>query len=308
MLEIKIFEITEFEAGQRVDNFIFKKFRHLPKTLIYRKLRKGEIRVNKKRTKPDYKLKTSDSVRTALPKSNSTATTTKPSENLVKLLSSRIIADTDSYLVINKPANYAVHGGSGINIGIIEALRVVFANDKLELAHRLDKGTSGCLVIAKKMSFLRAFHEQLRLKNIQKKYVALTKNAGLPDTMQVNTPLKRVVLPNGETIVRCSADGKSAATNLTVLQRYTNATLLQAEPVTGRTHQIRVHCQNLAANIAGDLKYKDDDFNAFISSKGGNRMFLHAKSIKCKIDDKEFKYYARLDEDFEQVLEKVSEQ
>lgn len=279
-------EHVEVEAGyegQRIDNFLRNRFKGVPKSVLYRIIRKGEVRVNKKRVKAEYKLNVGDLVRIPPVKyEEKPAAEVSSNLKIVANLEQQIIYEDDCLIVINKPAGMAVHGGSGLNFGLIEALRSLRPKARqLELVHRLDRDTSGCLMIAKKRSMLRALHEQLRNKTMEKNYWALVDGKWDGKDKKVNEPLKKNTLQSGERVVRVDkVEGKPSQTLFRVLQRFASSTLVQASPVTGRTHQIRVHTQCKGHPIACDAKYGNEDFNQYMASMGLKRMFLHAYSLK----------------------------
>ncbi len=280
--KVRFFTIDADESGQRIDNYLVKTLKGVPKSMIYRLLRKGEIRVNKKRTKPEYKIVAEDIVRVAPIRVSEKTNTVSTQLNIVSNLESQIVYEDEVLLVINKPSGMAVHGGSGLSFGVIEALRALRPNTKmLELVHRLDRDTSGCLVVAKKRSALRNLHEQLRKKNVQKYYQALVKGRWSTKVTKVTEGLKKNDLKSGERVVVVdNINGKESETRFKVIQNYDGATLVRAFPVTGRTHQIRVHCQVKGHPIACDPKYGAEDFDIRMKELGLKRMFLHAASIE----------------------------
>lgn len=280
--QVRFYTIDSDEAGQRIDNYLLKTLKGVPKSMIYRLLRKGEIRVNKKRTKPEYKLQAEDIIRVAPIRIADKNEPVSTHLNIVANLEKQIIFEDDMFIVLNKPSGMAVHGGSGLSFGVIEALRALRPQTKmLELVHRLDRDTSGCLVIAKKRSALRNLHEQLRNKNVQKFYHALVKGSWPDKLTRVTEGLKKNDLKSGERVVVVdNINGKESETRFRVLQRYHGATLVRAFPVTGRTHQIRVHCLCKGHPIACDPKYGYEDFDAQMKEVGLDRLFLHAASIE----------------------------
>lgn len=280
---VQLVEVEPGFEGQRIDNFLRNRFKGVPKSVLYRVIRKGEVRVNKKRIKAEYKLDVGDIVRIPpIQFEEKPKTEVCSGLKVVSELEQQIIFEDDHLIVINKPAGMAVHGGSGLNFGLIEALRSLRPNAKqLELVHRLDRDTSGCLLIAKKRSMLRALHEQLRNKTMVKNYWALVDGKWDGKDKKVNEPLKKNQLQSGERIVRVDQnEGKPSQTLFRVLERFGSSTLVQASPVTGRTHQIRVHTQCKGHPIACDDKYGNEDFNRYMGSLGLKRMFLHAYSIQ----------------------------
>jgi len=267
-------------AGQRIDNFLRTQLKGVPKSMIYRILRKGEVRVNKGRVKPEYKLQADDLVR--IPPVRVSEGAPAPSPKLAKIaaLESHILFEDDRILVINKPSGMAVHGGSGLSFGLIEGLRALRPDAKfMELVHRLDRDTSGCILIAKKRSALRHMHEQLRTGKMDKRYNALVAGDWPENRFKVKAPLRKNVLQSGERMVSVSDDGKPSETRYRILERFDGATLVEASPITGRTHQIRVHCLHAGHPIACDPKYGDTEFDSAMQGKGLNRLFLHARSI-----------------------------
>ncbi|MGI2853330.1 23S rRNA pseudouridine(955/2504/2580) synthase RluC [Shewanella algae] len=289
-LQVRLVTIDEDNVGQRIDNFLLSKLKGVPKSMIYRIVRKGEVRVNKKRIKPEYKLAEGDQVRIPPVRVSEENYRTAPSANLerVSRLEDRILFEDKHILVLNKPAGIAVHGGSGVDYGVIEALRSLRPQQKfLELVHRLDKDTSGVLLVAKKRSALKHLHDQLRHKQMQKDYQALVRGEWQKHDKVVKAPLLKLTLKSGERIVRVNTEGKASETRFKILQRYDGATLVQASPVTGRTHQIRVHCQYAGHPIACDEKYSEQKFDDSMRALGLNRLFLHAAQLKFTHPDTE---------------------
>lgn len=274
--------IAADEAGQRIDNFLRNQLKGVPKSMIYRIVRKGEVRVNKKRIKPEYKLQPGDEVR--IPPVRIAERDEAPvSAKLDKVaaLNDCIIFEDDHLLVLNKPSGTAVHGGSGLSFGVIEGLRALRPEARfLELVHRLDRETSGVLLVAKKRSALRALHEQLRMKGMQKDYLALVRGQWQSHCKVVQAPLLKNILQSGERIVRVNAEGKPSETRFKVEERFEHATLVKASPVTGRTHQIRVHALHAGHPIAFDDRYGDRDFDAELKGTGLDRLFLHAAALR----------------------------
>lgn len=276
----KITIVSEY-AGQRVDNFLLNRLKGVPKTRVYRMIRKGEVRVNRGRVKPDYKLMQDDLLRIPPVRSEepppllSLSWNTKTAHHLLE----QILFEDEGLIILNKPAGIAVHGGSGISFGVIEALRYLRGpHCALELVHRLDRDTSGCLMIAKRRTILKAIHTQLQAGLVEKIYCALVKGAWQGGTT-VSAPLKKNYLLSGERVVRVSQLGQESLTEFKVLKRYRTATLIEARPKTGRTHQIRVHAASVGHPLASDPKYGDPQFNQEMKHKGINRLFLHAQKI-----------------------------
>jgi 23S rRNA pseudouridine955/2504/2580 synthase len=277
----ELVEIDSHHEGQRIDNFLTTYLKGVPKSFIYRVLRRGEVRVNKARIKPSYRLQERDVVRIPpLRRGEPAAVNAKPGDKLIDLLNNSILYEDEGLVIINKPAGIAVHGGSGISFGVIEILRAARPRAPLlELVHRLDRDTSGCLIIAKKRSALRHIHQLLREEGIEKRYLALLQGCWQGDARQVTAPLRKNVLQSGERVVRVAEDGKPSQTLFRPLRRWKGASLMEVMPLTGRTHQIRVHAAYLKQPIAGDDKYGDAGFNRAMQAKGLRRLFLHAAGL-----------------------------
>ena len=307
--KVKFTEISEDEAGQRIDNYLVNQLRGVPISLIYRIIRKGEVRVNKGRIKPEYKLQAGDIIRIPPVRvSQKTAPEISTKLNKVSQLENQINFEDEVLLVLNKPSGIAVHGGSGLNFGVIEALRALRPEARfLELVHRLDRDTSGILLVAKKRSALRHLHAQLREKRVQKDYLALVRGQWQSHCKVVNAPLLKNELASGERIVRANEQGKASETRFRIEERYQNATLVKASPVTGRTHQIRVHTQYAGHPIALDDKYGDREFDKKMSELGLNRLFLHAFEIVFfhPRTEEKMRVKAPLDGKMKQVLTKL---
>ncbi|MCG9730714.1 MULTISPECIES: 23S rRNA pseudouridine(955/2504/2580) synthase RluC [unclassified Shewanella] len=308
--QVQMVTIDEDHVGQRIDNFLLTKLKGVPKSMIYRIVRKGEVRVNKKRIKPEYKLADGDVVRVPPVRVSESEGRPGPSAKLTKVsqLEDRILYEDKFLIVLNKPSGIAVHGGSGVEFGVIEAMRSLRTQQKfLELVHRLDKETSGVLLIAKKRSALKHLHDQLRYKKMQKDYVALVRGEWQSHDKVIKAPLLKLTLKSGERIVRVNKEGKESETRFKILQRYSDSTLVQASPVTGRTHQIRVHCQHTGHPIACDDKYSEQKFDDSMRERGLNRLFLHAAQLKFTHPDTEevMQVKAPLDTILESTLKKL---
>ncbi|MDW6017600.1 23S rRNA pseudouridine(955/2504/2580) synthase RluC [Vibrio plantisponsor] len=279
--QVQFIDIDEDMAGQRIDNFLRNQLKSIPKSMVYRILRKGEVRVNKKRVKAEYKLEAGDVVRVppvtidAKPE-EATAPSTKL--NKVAELEDCILHEDDHVLILNKPSGTAVHGGSGLKFGAIEALRALRPQARfLELVHRIDRDTSGILLVAKKRSALRHLQAQFREKTVQKYYFALVMGEWESKWKVVNAPLLKNEV---NSIVRVNSNGKPSETRFKILEKFEQATLIQASPITGRTHQIRVHTQYMGHPIAWDDRYGDRRFDAYTAQFGIDRLFLHAANIR----------------------------
>ena len=276
---VRIVEVDAESDGQRIDNFIAKFLKGVPKSRIYRCLRKGEVRVNGGRVKPSSKLVAGDKVRIPPIRISQTETPTASSGLLDKLYNS-IVYEDDRMLVVNKPCGLAVHGGSGISIGVIEGMRQLRPEEKnLELVHRLDRDTSGCLMISKKSSILKKLQSFLVKKDeLEKHYQTIVHGRWSKRKQHVDLPLQKNTLSSGERISRVHADGKQSLTRFSVEQQNESFSLLNVQPITGRTHQIRVHCAHLGHPIVGDPKYGAEQLDQSLKPKPG-RLMLHAAKL-----------------------------
>lgn len=271
--------IDEERVSQRLDNFLISYLKNIPKSKIYRIIRKGEVRVNKKRAGPDYKLILGDVIRIP-PLKHDERKPPEASDYTLKLIKEAIIFETDNLICLNKPSGIPVHGGTGIQGGAINILRVLYKDYKfLELIHRLDRETSGCLLIAKSMQTLRVCQSDWQENKVEKYYQCLVKGHWPKSLNQIDVPLQKNVLKSGERMVQVSQDGKPARTYFKPLEYLKGATLLEVKLGTGRTHQIRVHTAHAGHPIAGDNKYGDKSFNTSMKTLGLKRLFLHA----CKL-------------------------
>lgn len=278
--DVQWVEVTEGQVGQRVDNFLLARMKGAPRALIYRIVRKGEVRVNKKRVKADTRLALGDLVRIPPLRLTPREAVREVSDNLRNLLAGSVLVEGRDWLVINKPSGLAVHGGSGVKIGLIEALRQVREDlDFLELVHRLDRDTSGCLLLAKSRPALLALNESLKQHRMDKRYLALVAGRWPARRDFVSARLDRYELGNGERRVRVDADGKVARTRFAVRETFDKVTLVEAEPVTGRTHQIRVHAAHAGHPLLGDDKYGSRESQRLAAGLGVSRLFLHAASL-----------------------------
>lgn len=307
---VQLLEIGPEAAGQRIDNFLRTQLKGVPKTLIYRILRKGEVRVNKGRIKPEYKLQAGDLVRVPPLRLAERDEPAPLAQGLLERLEAAIVHEDKALILLNKPAGIAVHGGSGLSHGVIEALRQLRPEARdLELVHRLDRDTSGLLMIAKKRSMLRHLHEALRGDGVDKRYLALVRGFWPSARKQVSAPLQKNTLRSGERMVEVDEEGREALTLFRVLRRFGDfATLVEAKPVTGRTHQIRVHARHAGHPIAGDAKYGDEEFTREIRALGGKRLFLHAYSLVVPLPEGgELRLEAPVDEMWAKTLERLSD-
>lgn len=305
---VQLLEVAPELAGQRIDNFLRTQLKGVPKTLIYRILRKGEVRVNKGRIKPEYKLQAGDVVRVPPLRLSERDEPAPLAQGLLERLEAAIVYEDKALIVLNKPAGIAVHGGSGLSYGVIEAFRQLRPDAReLELVHRLDRDTSGLLMIAKKRSMLRHLHEALRGDGVDKRYLALVRGSWPAAKKQVRAPLMKNNLRSGERMVEVNVEGKDALTEFRIVRRFGDfATLVEASPITGRTHQIRVHAKHAGHSIAGDSKYGDEEFTREIRELGGKRLFLHAHALRVTMPDgSQLNVEAPVDEMWAATLERL---
>lgn len=303
---VQVITVGDEAAGQRIDNYLVKLLKGVPKSRIYRLLRKGEVRVNKGRIKPEYKLMDGDSVRVPPIRvaERGSPEDVFVSDGLSRQLQAAVLFEDERLLIINKPSGLAVHGGSGVSVGLIEALRRLRPDERfLELVHRLDRDTSGCVMLAKKRSTLKTLHGLLRGNGVDKRYLALVEGRWSSRKEQVKLPLAKNVLQSGERVVRVNPEGKYSLTRFAVVQRLPGATLIEAKPVTGRTHQIRVHCQAAGHPIIGDDKYGRDEVNEQFRRQGVQRLFLHAHSLNFELDGEQISVGAELSDDLKKYID-----
>jgi len=281
--KVQHLQVKANAVGQRLDNFLLNQLKGAPKTLVYRIIRKGEVRVNKKRAKADTRLQLDDLIRVPPIRLSQKAAETPVGKSLRELLlGDAVCFESPDVLVLNKPAGLAVHGGSGVRVGLIEALRQVRPElEGLELVHRLDKDTSGCILLGKSRQILNALQQQLQSKKLGKFYQAWVVGSWPTDLREVAAPIDRASSPSGERLMRIAepGEGKKALTRFRVLKKINGFTLVEAEPVTGRTHQIRVHARHAGFPLVGDPKYGDAVLNQAFQRQGVGRMFLHARRL-----------------------------
>ncbi len=296
-------EIDEGSCGQRIDNFLCKHLKGVPKSHIYRILRSGEIRVNKKRVDQTYRLQLGDQVR--IPP----VRVAEPQQrDYVPALEFPILYEDDALLVVDKPSGVAVHGGSGVSFGVIEQLRSARPQAKfLELVHRLDRETSGVLLLAKKRSALTAMHEIMREGQSDKRYLTLVLGQWKNAKQHVKLPLHKFDTPQGEKRVMVREDGQASHTIFALQKNWPEFSLLEAQLKTGRTHQIRVHLSHLGFPIAGDDKYGDFARNKELMKRGLKRMFLHAHSIAFShpLTGEEMRFMAPLPKELQGFVDKL---
>ena len=281
---VRHFEVEEGDAGQRLDKYLVRRLGDVPKTRIFRIIRKGEVRVNGRRVGPEARLNASDKVRVPplweQPAEGAQRAQRGPPATMVEAVARAIVGETDRLLVLDKPAGVAVHGGSGISFGVIEALRALKPGEPLELVHRLDRDTSGCLLVARDAATLRTLHALLREGQCDKRYLVLVRGKWELGQKRIDVPLRTDTRVNGERTVRADASGKPSISEFRPVQFFGKlGTLMEVSLHTGRTHQIRVHATYAGHPVAGDEKYGDAQFNTRMRELGLGRMFLHAHSM-----------------------------
>jgi 23S rRNA pseudouridine955/2504/2580 synthase len=307
---VKMVEISAEQAGQRLDNYLLSRLKGVPKSHIYRLLRSGQLRVNKGRKKPGYRLQAGDLIRIPPLRTASRDEAVIPDAVLERLRNAFLFENSD-ILVLNKPAGIAVHGGSELKFGIIEAMRQLYPGRFFELVHRLDRDTSGCLVLARNRETLNRLHQALRNNDadadrpaIEKTYLALLAGLWQQGEKTIDLPLLKV-RRGGEHRVEVSADGQRAVSHFKLVQHYRNTSLMQVNIDTGRTHQIRVHAAASGHPVAGDNKYGDAGFNREMKKLGLQRLFLHASHIVLPLGEG-ISVHAPLSEDLSQLLDNMA--
>ena len=301
-------EVDAESEGQRLDNFLLSMLKGVPRSHVYRLIRSGQVRVNSGRVRAGYRLKEGDRIRVPPVARGASSPVPIPTDG-VQWLAERILYEDSKLLVLDKPAGMAVHGGSGVSFGCIEALRSLKPSlRKADLVHRLDRGTSGCLLVAKRRSALRQLHALLREGGMEKRYLALLKGQWQMGQIEIDLPLT-VERRGGEGYVFVDPAGKSAHTSFRIVDQFASqATLMEVMIATGRTHQIRVHAAHSGHPVAGDERYGDESFNAAMASLGLHRLFLHAHAVEFVWPDSEeiFAVSAPLPEELSAVLDALN--
>ena len=307
---VRFVSIAQDRDGQRIDNFLASELKGVPKSHIYRILRRGEVRVNKGRIAPKYRLRTGDIVRLPPLRQSASIAPVRPAVESLEWIESRILYEDERLIVLNKTSGVAVHGGSGQSLGAIELLRAARPQaPSLELVHRVDKDTSGCLMIAKKRSMLRLLHEIFRSQQIDKRYLTLLQGKWRGGQQTVKLRIRKNVLRSGERVVRVSDDGKESESIFKPVKTYPQASLVEVRIITGRTHQIRVQAAELGRPVAGDTKYGSREFNRLMRGYGLRRLFLHAVSIAFILpgSNEKFRITAPLSDDLQAVLDNLDQ-
>jgi 23S rRNA pseudouridine955/2504/2580 synthase len=310
---VKMVKVPDDRAGQRVDNFLLGHLKGAPRSLIYKIIRDGQVRINGKRCKPDTRLESADEVRIPPVKITVNEGDRPPPKSMLERLQASIVFEDKALLVVNKPSGIATHGGSGVSFGVIEGLRALRPNEPLELVHRLDRDTSGVLVLAKKRSALLQLQALMREgeddEGPEKQYLALLVGKMPSGTMTVNAPLQKAVLQGGERMVRVDPAGKASVSHFTLLERRGGYSFCKVRIETGRTHQIRVHAAHIGHPIAGDDKYGDKEANKKLATQFGlKRLFLHAASMQFTINSGQSPYLlnAPLAPELNEVLDRLT--
>lgn len=309
----KVTQVTVDErgAGQRLDNFLARILKDVPRAHIFRVIRKGEVRVNGKRAKPEARLLANDIVRVPPVRTGAQAPPRRAPSALLESITGAIVHEDAQLLVIDKPAGVAVHGGSGVSFGVIEALRAARPDENLELVHRIDRDTSGLLLVSRKPAALRTLHALLRDGLVEKRYLALVKGKWELGKKRIDVPLRTDIRVGGERTVKAHASGKESISVFKPVQFFgKKASLVEVALETGRTHQIRVHAAHAGYPLAGDEKYGDAEFNERMKAAGLNRMFLHAHQLSFVWPETgvEFSASAPLPADLAAVIDKLGDQ
>jgi 23S rRNA pseudouridine955/2504/2580 synthase len=310
---VKLVRVAEDRDGQRLDNFLLGQLKGAPRSLVYKIVRSGQVRINGKRAKPDSRVAGGDEVRIPPVKLDAPGEVRPPPKAMLERLAASIVFEDKALLALNKPAGIAAHGGSGVSFGVIEGLRALRPGEPLELVHRLDRDTSGVLVIAKKRSALLELQALMREGEDEeapnKQYLTLLVGRMPSGTMTVDQPLQRSMLQGGERMVRVDPRGKPSVSHFKLIERRGGHSFCEVRIETGRTHQIRVHAQHIGHPVAGDEKYGDREVNKRLAEQAGlKRLFLHAASMGFELGPHHTPYLinAPLAEDLRAVLDRLA--
>ena len=309
--QVHFITINQEDDGQRLDNYLLKHYKRVPKSHLYRVLRQGQVRINGKRVKAHTRLQAGDQLRMP-PLTQKNKKPVGVDEREKRLIKQNILYEDDHLMVVNKPAKMAVHGGSKVSYGVIEIVRSLYSNTKgLQLAHRLDRETSGCLVVAKDRLVLNEIQELFKQRQVTKIYHTLTKGHWKTSELKVSNYLNKNQLQGGERVTEVDEgdSGRLATTQFKPLDNFTYASFVEARITTGRTHQIRVHAQQQNHPIAGDEKYGDPKFNAVMRKQGLKRLFLHAARIEFFIEslNRTIRVQAPLDPALVKILQRLEQ-
>lgn len=304
----QIVTVDASHDGQRLDNFLLRVLKGIPKTHVYRIVRTGQVRVNKGRIRPDYRLRSGDQVRIPPLRQAQASTPATAPEATCRAVAAAVLYEDGQLLVLDKPAGLAVHSGSGLTYGLIEALRQMRPSAPfLELVHRLDRETSGCLLVAKSRPSLLALQQQLGGSEMTKAYLALVAGQWQGGARTIDAPLQKNVLRGGERMVQVDAGGRAARTHFRPVAVYQQSSLMEIRLETGRTHQIRVHAAHIGCPLAGDSKYGMTEFNREMKDNGLRRLFLHAHHLAFRhpASQQELHISAPLGTDLQHVLDQL---
>lgn len=296
-------EIGPERDGQRIDNALMTMLKGVPKSMIYRILRTGQVRVNGKRAKPDTRLVAGDMLRIPPVRVAEKVEGKAPATGMVSAITDSIIFEDKHFIAIDKPSGIASHGGSGVSHGAIELLRAARPTEHIELVHRLDRDTSGVLVFAKTRAGLTGLQAAIRDGSVVKQYLCLMVGHPNKAKFSVNAPLLKSILQGGERMVRVSDNGKPSLTFFQEMEQYPGGRLMQATLGTGRTHQIRVHAAHIGHPLAGDPKYGDKEINKGMKELGLNRLFLHASHMSFELDGRSYSFSAPMPDDLKEFLD-----
>lgn len=302
---VRMVEVGAGEEGQRIDNYLIRRAPGVPRSHIYHVIRKGRVRVNGGRVKPTRKLVSGDMVRIPPMQLKKAGDVSVP-DALAKAVAEAVVEERDDFLVLNKPPGLAVHGGSGLAFGAIDALRQARGESELELVHRLDRGTSGCLLIARNAGICRAMQGLFREREIRKFYNALIDGVWSEGNKTVDAPLEKNKEHAGERRVMVSADGQSAVSHFSCEAQYKDASFMRIEIETGRTHQIRVHAKHCGHPVIGDTRYGDNASNTAFKRRGLSRLFLHSESMRFEWQGDAIEVHAPLGGDWQQAQQELS--
>lgn len=304
--KVRMVEVTEAENGQRIDNFLLRRAPGVPRSHIYRVIRKGEVRVNRGRVKPTRKLEVGDVVRIP-PMQLKASSEVRVPDGLASSIAESVIFENNDFLLLNKPAGLAVHGGSGLAFGAIDALRQARDEPKLELVHRLDRGTSGCLLVARDAGTGRKMQSLFRQRDIEKAYLAVVDGVWRDGDITVDAKLEKNKEHAGERRVIVSDNGQSAVSHFSCVETFEQSSLLRISIETGRTHQIRVHAKHVGHCIVGDTRYGDNARNTFFKRLGLQRLFLHSARLAFEWQGEAFDLQAPVGEQWELALLRLND-
>jgi 23S rRNA pseudouridine955/2504/2580 synthase len=303
---VRIVEVPEDRAGQRLDNLLVGLLKGVPKSHVYRLLRTGQVRVDGKRAKADHRVAAGERLRIPPVRMAERDAPPRVPDRALAALAERIVHEDRRFIALDKPSGLASHGGSGIALGAIEQLRQLRPDEPLELVHRLDRDTSGVLLVARKRSALRAAQAAIREGRARKRYLALLVGRMPRPVIRVDAPLEKSVLRGGERMVEVSADGKPARTEFRRIEQYSGHAFVEVLIDTGRTHQIRVHARHIGLPVAGDPKYGDPEANAALREAGLRRLFLHGAELSLDLGDPgTYSFHAPLPSDLAGVLDRL---